>query len=396
MATRKNFLSVFMDLSKAFDTINHDILITKLRYYGFSVSAANLIKSYLSDRSQFVVYKGIPSDLLPLKLGVPQGSKLGPLLFIIYINDINICSNVLHTILYADDSTFSVCLDTLDLPDCRDQLPENMLNTELNKVSGWLKANHMCLNVKKTKFMIFSRTHSTQEINLYIDGINLEQVETFNFLGLLISENMNWTPHLNMISRKLSKSTGILSQLKFFVPRSVLRTIYFSLIHPHLTYQILAWGSQSKILFPYQKKAIRIINNEHFLHHTDPLFKQSRILKLSDLYTLEQLKFYHRQNDGLLPHYFQSLIFPLNRDFHNYSTRSADELRPSRPFTDYSRCIIRNLVPKTVNSISTYLYDALLTKSKDSFVSEFKKVTLQSYNDNCNVPDCYPCSRIRL
>ena len=109
MAARKKYLSVFMDLSKAFDTIDHTVLLKKLHLYGFHPSAFQLIESYLSDRTQFVTYKGIASDCLQIKQGVPQGSIMGPLLFIIYINDINKCTNILEAILYADDSTFSVC-----------------------------------------------------------------------------------------------------------------------------------------------------------------------------------------------------------------------------------------------------------------------------------------------
>ena len=101
-----------MDLSKAFDTIDHEILFSKLSFYGLSHSAVSLIRSYLSDRKQFVVYKGIPSEFLPIKLGVPQGSILGPLLFIVYINDIQCCTDILHSMLYADDSTFSLSIES--------------------------------------------------------------------------------------------------------------------------------------------------------------------------------------------------------------------------------------------------------------------------------------------
>ena len=160
LATRQKYLSVFMDLSKAFDTIDHTILLRKLHLYGFSPSAVNLIKSYLTDRTQFVTYKGTPSDLHEIKLGIPQGSIMGPLLFIIYINDINRCSNILEAILYADDSTFSVCLDTLDIPVEGDKQPDygRVVSIELDMVSQWLVTNSMCLNVQKTKFMIFNKT----------------------------------------------------------------------------------------------------------------------------------------------------------------------------------------------------------------------------------------------
>ena len=393
MATQKKFLSVFMDLSKAFDTIDHSILLSKLRYYGLDESAVKFIKSYLSERNQFVVFQGICSDLLSLNIGVPQGSILGPLLFIIYINDIHYSSNILQSILYADDSTFSLSVETNDNQSLANS---SLINFELDKVYQWLKANRLCLNAKKTKFMLFSRTKVDTIFHLNINGVSLEQVENFNFLGLLINEKLDWTPYLLTLSRKLSKTIGILKRLKSFVPKHIMRIIYLSLFHSQINYQILAWGSQANVIFPLQKQAIRIINNEHFLHHTDPLFKQSRILKLTDIYTLAQLKFYHKYERNNLPKYLQTLPFSTNRDFHEYDTRGASQLRPSRPATDYSRTTIRNSLPNTVNSLSPHLLEFLNSSSIDSFSNEFKKVTFLSYADCCNERNCYACASVEL
>ena len=134
---------------------------------------------------------------------------------------------------------------------------------------------------------------------------------------------------------------------------------------------------------PYPKKAIRIITNEHYLHHTEPLFKQSKILKIQDLYELEQLKFFHKHNRNLIPYYLQSISFPKNYLFHSYPTKAAGELRPSRPETEYSRCTVWNNIPKLVNSLSAHLNIHLLNSSLPSFVNEYKKVTLLSYKDSC-------------
>ena len=120
-------------------------------------------------------------------------------------------------------------------------------------VYQWLKANRMCLNAKKTKFMLFNRTKVDSTFHLNIDGVSLERVENFNFLGLLINEKLDWTPYLLTLSRKLSKTIGIMKRLKSFVPKPIMRIIYLSLFHSYLNYQILAWGAQASIIFPLQK-----------------------------------------------------------------------------------------------------------------------------------------------
>ena len=158
---------------------------------------------------------------------------MGPLLFIIYINDINQSTHILHSILYADDSTFSLSVEA------RGTDYYLSINTELDKVFQWLRANHMCLNAKKTKFILFNRNRDSQNLQLKIDDVNLERVQNFNFLGLLVNENLDWTPHISVISLKLARALGIMRRLSTFIPKHIMHTIYFSLFHSQLNYQIL-------------------------------------------------------------------------------------------------------------------------------------------------------------
>ena len=176
--------------------------------------------------------------------------------------------------------------------------------------------------------MVFSRSNWTPpSITLNINGINIDQVDKFNFLGLTISQDLSWKSHVCVISSKLSKTLGVMCRIKSFVPSYILTQIYFTMFHSHLNFQILAWGHEGSDLFLLQKRALRIINNEHFLAHTDPLFKARSILKFDDMYILAMLKFYHRYSNGLLPEYFNIMQFDKNSDMHDHNTRHANDFR---------------------------------------------------------------------
>lgn len=389
LENRKHVFSIFMDLSKAFDCLNHDILMTKLSNYGLENSSLNLIRNYLSNRKQYVEINNIQSEFGSINIGVPQGSILGPLLFIIYINDIANASPLLSSILYADDSTFSTCIDNLP-----EETIDETISAQLDNVHNWLRANRLCLNVKKTKYMIFSRTKHTDEHCIQINHTNVERVNEFNFLGLTIKENLDWDAHINGISRKLSCSIGILRRLSQELPSHVLTTLYYSLIHSHLTYMLLAWGYDSKEIFLKQKAAIRLIHNKHYLSHTDPLFKDSKILKVEDIHTQAQLKFCHKYVNGQLPTYFGQMELKTNSDNHTHWTRQHDELINARPGTEGGRKCIRNSIPKLVNGLSPKFNDALYTQSCRYMRNMFKYDKLESYSSRtrCTDTGCYSCS----
>ena len=227
-------INIYMDLSKTFDTLIHEILISKLKHYGVMGEAFDLIRSYLYQRQQLVELNGCLSDMRYIETGVPQGSVLGPLLFSIYINDLPSCSDMFKMIMYADDTTLLYDLSN-------DHDIETLLNNELCKITDWLQANKLSLNVNKTKFMVF---HSDRRRVVYpVLSINytiIERVDTFNFLGLHISHDLKWKTHIQTMSQKLSKITGILHRLKEEYPSSILKSIYNTLMLPHLHYCILS------------------------------------------------------------------------------------------------------------------------------------------------------------
>ena len=382
-------ISTFMDLSKAFDCIDHSILKQKLVHYGLSNSAIDMINNYLSNRKQFVDINGTKSDLGTIKMGVPQGSIIGPLLFLIYINDITKSTGLLSAILYADDSTFTTTVQT-------DDSFNDTINSELEKIHTWLISNRLCLNTTKTKYIIFNRTHSDIDLQLHINNNKIEQVNTFNFLGLMINQNLNWSTHINALKRKLSRNIGILRLLKTKLPYKVLTSLYYTLIHPHLNYMILLWGQDNDIVLKKQKQALRLIHCSHYLSHTDPLYKASNILKVTDLYTQSQLKFCHKYIHGQLPGYCLKLNFESNNDSHDYNTRRGDQLRCPKIRSEGGRRCLRNSIPKLINSLDDSSLNNMYNKSCKAMAGTFKFQKISSYSSStkCDDANCYSCSII--
>ena len=197
---------IFIDFPKAFDTINYEILLSKLEHYAIRGVALQWFKTYLKDRTQFVEFNGKISNTVQTNCGVPQGSNLGPLLFLIYINDISNCSDILKFRLFADDT--NAFLEDYDI-----QTLTSRVNIELEKLTVWIKTNKLSLNIKKSKFMIFSTTQRQPNNmpSVMLDGSILEHSEFFKYLGIFLDRNLNWKFHINIICRSFLKML-VLSQ----------------------------------------------------------------------------------------------------------------------------------------------------------------------------------------
>lgn len=296
-------VSVFVDLQKAFDTLDHEILLNKLYKYGIRGVVHQWVKSYLKDRKQFVQINNTKSKYCNIACGVPQGSVLGPVLFLLYVNDIVHASNSLKCILFADDTTLFYSGKNVNSV-------LEIVEKEFENIMKWFNANKLSLNICKTKFMVFSCKSKDTDATLSVQGLQIERTKEIKFLGVIIDERLTWKSHIEYIKTKVSQTIAVLHKVKEALNKSALFMLYNSLIVPYLTYCIEVWGCSCKTyiesIFLLQKRAIRVVNGSGYRDHTNPIFIHLKSLRFNDLVEYNLLKIMYKAHQKTLPNKLQN------------------------------------------------------------------------------------------
>ena len=344
----KYTVGIFLDLTKAFDTVDHSILLQKLPYYGIIGKAHSLLESYLSNRKMYTTINSTTSQLKPIRFGVPQGSVLGPLLFSIYINDFMFCIPKKHSRLFADDTGI------FDSDKCIYKAIRQCQSL-LDKLSDWFKSNKLTVNVPKCACMIFhgKRKNVPSDIPiLKLNGETIPRVFDFKYIGLNLDPTLSWSKQIVQICTKLNSFFGIFRYLRDKIPTHLKRQLYLTTASPMINYGIEIFGSAAKKymgkLQSKQNQLLKVLYNKDWFYNTNLLHSQCKILKVADLHQLRILTFVrkciNKETIPLFHNYFNFL-----QENHDYETRNNLILRNvlSRTSTGETRikssgCILWN------------------------------------------------------
>lgn len=358
---KKDAIGVFCDLSKAFDCVDHQTLLFKLEHYGVSGKALSLLHSYLSDRLQKVNIHGTNSSGAPLKMGVPQGSILGPLLFLIYINDLPFYSKDLcEIVLFADDTSLIFKTD-------RRQEIFDDVNNALSKVLDWFTTNNLLLNAKKTKCLKFTMPNVKQvNTNITVNNERIELINSTVFLGITLDCKLQWGPHIAALAGRLSSAAFAVRKIRNLTDVETARLVYFSYFHSIMSYGLLLWGSAADIesIFILQKRAVRAIYGLKPRDSLREVFKEINILTVASQYIFDNIMYVRKHIH----------LFTKKSDVHSFNTRHKNKLAvPSFRLhkignSFLGKCITifnkipHNLVELPINKFKIHIKNTLMSK----------------------------------
>ena len=309
--------AIFLDIKKAFDSLDHKILLKKLHHYGFRGKIWNLLKSYMENRKICTKVEQKASKYFKVTHGISQGSVLGPLLFLLFINDLPQASKFNAT-LFADDANLHIS----------HQNPHSlivMVNEEIEKIEHWMYFNKLTLNYSKCCFMIISRKpHDASKFSLSMNKVNIKRSDCIKYLGVLLDEQLSWKNHVQKLNNNLSKICGLIFKLRHYVPLITRKLIYYSMFHSVILYSLINWGrTTNSYLHQLAVLQNKFIRASLFLPRNSPtnsMYVKFQTLKLKDMIRLEFAKFIFKFKNNMLPSSFNNYFIDLNK-VHKHNTR---------------------------------------------------------------------------
>ena len=321
---------MFLDLSKAFDTLEHEVFLKKLEKYGVRGIANNWYRDYLSNRKIRTkctiasTGKTEYSEYKPVTYGTPQGSCLGPLIFILFTNDLHKQLHHCQSLLFADDTTIYKSHKNL-------QYLSWCIEDDMNRLMKWFQANKLTLNIKKTVCILFQKPGYNKKIQIKMGNTVIQNTSETKFLGIWLDENLKWTTHIQKLTLKLTRNTNLLKYNQNLMPISTKKVVYHSHISSHIQYGMLLWGNNAT---DDQLTRLQKIQNkclQYILPKTDINTANSKlsILRIRDMLTLANLKFGYKLAHNLLPTKIRTICLEdskrqLQLPQHQYNTRTRN------------------------------------------------------------------------
>lgn len=386
---KKNTIAVYLDLSKAFDNVDHSILVDKIEHYGIRGTAKNLIKSYLSNRTQCVFEtdsnsgEQLRSEKRVIQKGVPQGSILGPLLYLIYTNDVAHAITEKTIIQYADDTS------TIISNDSKINLERETFET-LDTLEQYFKAINLELNKEKTKIINFSYRNYEKQTFSNANTV-LTTVDEVTFLGIKLDSRLDWKCHINYLIQNVARYCYALKIIAKNINLKAAFTVYHSYIHSRLRYGIIFWGNSSEVnnVFILQKKCLRNILTMKSTESCKEKFIANNILTVPCLYIYEAILFVKENNS----------LFDIHKKQHTHNTRNKNDLNTTTPnFTfvqknvPYSIIKIYNKLPETIRNLSLKEFKSKLK----IFLTKKAYYTMDEYFNDIEMEHTFFQSRLNV